>query len=95
MKRKRLYLSQQQQTTKTLTTMKKPFTFSSEKKDNCCSKCNKELNPAKTIWLELSITDDCLYYEEEFPINHDSQGCFEFGADCAKNVVTRNKTNIL
>jgi len=71
--------------------MKKPFTFKDDVENNCCSNCGKKLNPNKTIWLELSITDDCVYYPEEFPQGHDSQGCFEFGADCAKKVVTRNE----
>ncbi len=70
--------------------MKKPFTFKEDIDNNCCSKCGKKLNPEKTIWLEYSITDGCVYDPNEFPKNHDSQGCFEFGSDCAKKVVTRN-----
>jgi hypothetical protein len=77
--------------TKTNTTMKKPFTFKQDIDDNCCSNCGKKLNPKKTIWLEYSITDGCVYHSEEFPQGHDSQGCFEFGTDCAKKVVTRNE----
>ena len=78
-------------TTKTNTTMKKPFTFKQDIDENCCSNCGKKLNPKKTIWLEYSITDGCVYHSEEFPQGHDSQGCFEFGTDCAKKVVTRNE----
>ena len=71
--------------------MKKPFTFKEDIDNNCCSNCGKKLNPNKTVWLEYSITDDCVYYSNEFPQGHESQGCFEFGADCAKKVVTRNE----
>lgn len=71
--------------------MKKPFTFKQDINNNCCSKCGKKLNAEKTIWLEYSITDNCVYLPEEFPQGHDSQGWFEFGADCAKKVVTRNE----
>ena len=78
------------------TTMKKPFDFNTEETQiGHCHKCSKKLNEKKTIWLEYSITDDCMYYPKEFPHGHDSQGCFEFGPDCAKKVVTRNeKKNI-
>lgn len=71
--------------------MKKPFTFKEEVGDNCCNKCGKKLNEKKTVWLELSINDGCLYHPEEFPKDHESQGWFEFGQDCAKKVVTRNE----
>ena len=71
--------------------MKKPFTFKQDIDDNCCSNCGKKLNAEKTIWLEYSITDGCVYLPEEFPQGHDSQGWFEFGQDCAKKVVTRNE----
>ena len=75
----------------TNTTMKKPFTFKEDIDNNCCSKCGKKLNPKKTVWLEYSITDGCVYEPNEFPEGHESQGCFEFGQDCAKKVVTRNE----
>lgn len=71
--------------------MKKTFTFKKDIANNCCSKCGKELNSEKKIWLEYSITDSCVYYPEEFPEDHDSQGWFEFGPDCAKKAVTRNE----
>jgi hypothetical protein len=71
--------------------MKKPFTFKEDIDNNCCSNCGKKLNPEKTIWLEYSITDGCVYDPNEFPQDHDSQGWFEFGSDCAKKVVTRNE----
>lgn len=71
--------------------MKKEFTFKENIGDNCCNKCGKALNPKKTIWLEYSITDGCFYHSDEFPSGHESQGCFEFGTDCAKKVVTRNE----
>lgn len=67
--------------------MGKPFKFKTDLGDNCCSSCGKALNPKRTIWLELSIDDGCLYYPDQFPKNHASQGCFEFGSDCAKKVV--------
>lgn len=71
--------------------MKKQFTFKENVGDNCCNNCGKKLNPEKTIWLEYSITDGCVYHTDEFPQGHESQGCFEFGTDCAKKVVTRNE----
>ena len=71
--------------------MKKPFTFKQDIDNNCCSNCGKKLNPEKTIWLEYSITDGCVYDPNEFPEGHDSQGWFEFGSDCAKKVITRNE----
>jgi len=71
--------------------MKKQFTFKENSGDNCCSNCGKKLNPEKTVWLEYSITDGCVYHTKEFPNGHDSQGYFEFGSDCAKKVVTRNE----
>jgi len=69
--------------------MKKPFQFKEDIGDNCCSNCGKKLNPEKTIFLELSITDGCVYDPDEFPQDHESQGWFEFGKDCAKKVVSR------
>lgn len=71
--------------------MKKPFTFKEDIDNNCCSNCGRKLNPEKTIWLEYSITDGCVYDPNEFPEGHDSQGCFEFGSDCAEKVITRNE----
>tara|TARA_B110000908_G_C10268383_1_gene467242 strand:+ start:6803 stop:7015 length:213 start_codon:yes stop_codon:yes gene_type:complete len=68
--------------------MRKPFTFKEDIDYNCCNKCGKKLNTEKTIWLEYSITDDCVYYPNEFPEGHESQGMFEFGAACAKKVVS-------
>jgi hypothetical protein len=56
--------------------MKKEFTFKQDIENNCCSNCGKKLNPEKTIWLEYSITDGCVYDPNEFPQDHDSQGCF-------------------
>lgn len=71
--------------------MKKEFTFKEDIENNCCSNCGKKLNPEKTIWLEYSITDGCVYNLNEFPEGHISQGWFAFGSDCAKKVVTRNE----
>jgi len=71
--------------------MKKPITFKQDIDNDCCSKCGKKLNAEKKVWLELSIDDGCVYYPDEFPQDHESQGWFEFGTDCAKKVVTRNE----
>lgn len=71
--------------------MKKEFTFKEDIDNNCCSNCGRKLNPEKTTWLEYSITDGCVYDPDEFPEGHDSQGCFEFGSDCAEKVITRNE----
>jgi len=58
-----------------------------------CGRCNEKLNPAKAVWLELSITDGNYYPEGQFPISHESQGGFSFGKDCARTVLTRDSKN--
>jgi len=40
----------------------------------------------KAVWLELSIDSAKYYAEGRLPAGHQSQGCFPFGAACAKRV---------
>ena len=61
--------------------------------DIYCERCNEKLNPAKAVWLELSISDGNYYPEGQFPISHESQGGFSFGKDCARTVLTRDSKN--
>ena len=58
-----------------------------------CEKCGSYLNEDKAVWLELSCKTGrynklggegyCALPPEE------SQGCFPFGPDCAKKVLSR------
>lgn len=54
-----------------------------------CSNCKRPLDPTCIVYLELDASRDIWvdplqeYIEEE-----DSQGCFPFGADCAKTIVS-------
>ena len=68
--------------------MKQTITFIN-KGNNTCSNCGKKLKSNQTIWLELSTTDGLVYDPEQFPQDHQSQGLFEFGSDCATQVVSR------
>jgi len=68
--------------------MTTPITFIN-KGNNTCSNCGKKLKSNQTIWLELSTTDGLVYDPSEFPKDHQSQGMFEFGSDCATQVVSR------
>jgi hypothetical protein len=58
-----------------------------------CERCNEVLNPAKAVWLELSITDAKYYPPTCFPKTHESQGGFSFGKDCARTVLTKDPEN--
>jgi hypothetical protein len=52
-----------------------------------CERCDRELDPDKTVWLELRW-DTGLYYAPGTEIPEDkSQGGFPFGAACAKRVL--------
>ena len=50
-----------------------------------CEHCERKLNPKKIVWLELNATTGT-YHAEEVP-EEDSQGCFPFGAGCAKTIL--------
>ena len=56
-----------------------------------CERCGKELNPNKIVWLELSVVDGCYYNPDEFPENHETQGLFKFGYDCAEKELKSTK----
>lgn len=47
-----------------------------------CERCQRRLNPAKAVWLELSNTNG--QYYEDIPKGHVSQGAFPFGLACAE-----------
>lgn len=48
-----------------------------------CERCGEELTEDRTIWLDLDFVTG-LYSEERA---QNSQGCFPFGATCAKRVL--------
>jgi hypothetical protein len=58
-----------------------------------CEKCGKPLDPETLVWLELN----CLTLEYAEPgaaswsETPQSQGCFPFGADCAKRLLKRGR----
>ena len=53
--------------------------------DDTCIRCGKRLDHAKSVLLELNMRTG-LYCTGGVPPD-DSQGCFEFGADCAKAIL--------
>jgi hypothetical protein len=50
--------------------------------DGHCILCGQPVDPAKTVWLELSIQSGLYYVPGQLPAGHDSQGCFPFGSAC-------------
>lgn len=48
-----------------------------------CELCNEPLKAENIVWMELSNTDG-LYYRDEIPKGHKSQGSFAFGSSCWK-----------
>ena len=50
--------------------------------ENKCEKCGKPILAGREVVLELSATDGRYY--AELPANHQSQGGFVFGKDCAE-----------
>lgn len=52
---------------------------------NTCGRCGKKLDHSKSEWLELSNATG-LYCTGGLP-DDESQGCFEFGADCAAAIL--------
>lgn len=54
--------------------------------DDTCIRCGKRLDHSKSVWLELNCATS-LYCEAGKVPADDSQGGFEFGADCARAVL--------
>lgn len=52
--------------------------------DDTCIRCGKRLDHDKSVWLELSFRTGL--YAESVPVE-ESQGGFEFGADCARAIL--------
>lgn len=52
-----------------------------------CERCGERLNPETMVWLELSNTTGRYHAEGAFPAEEVSQGCFTFGAACARTVL--------
>ena len=52
-----------------------------------CERCGEPLKADRIVWLELSITDGRYY--RKLPANHESQGGFPFGQDCARSESTQ------
>jgi hypothetical protein len=51
-----------------------------------CECCERKLNPAKIVWLELDQRDDTYHNFADVPEDR-SQGWFPFGPDCAKKKI--------
>jgi len=56
-----------------------------------CENCGRELDPRKSVWLELSWKTG-KYTDGELP-EEESQGFFCFGSACAKTVLRNNGYN--
>lgn len=54
--------------------------------DDTCGRCGKKLDHAKSAWLELN-SHTGLYCVAGTVPEVESQGCFEFGADCARAIL--------
>jgi hypothetical protein len=56
------------------------------REDDACIRCGKRIDHNKSAWLELSCATG-LYCEPGSVPEDDSQGGFEFGADCARAIL--------
>jgi hypothetical protein len=54
--------------------------------DDCCLRCGRRLDHSKSVWLELN-SHTGLYCEAGTVAENESQGGFEFGADCAAAIL--------
>ena len=52
-----------------------------------CERCGEKLNPARMVWLELNTLDGTYNANVGEVPEGESQGCFTFGAACARAVV--------
>lgn len=56
--------------------------------DQPCSECGKSLNMERAVWLELDQRTDRFVDPNVVTVPPDkSQGCFAFGAACARKVL--------
>jgi hypothetical protein len=55
-----------------------------------CILCGKQLEPNRTVWLEMRW-DDATWHEVETVPQEFSQGCFEFGTACAKKALKASR----
>lgn len=55
-----------------------------------CECCGRELDAAKTVWLELSFRTNRWYPAHECPPD-ESQGHFPFGSACAAKTLRRQR----
>ena len=56
-----------------------------------CNRCDKPLEPKAAVWLELNTYTGIYHSTGQFPEDGLSQGCFEFGATCAKKIANRER----
>jgi len=57
-----------------------------------CHCCQKKLNPKTMVWLELNCTNNLWSDPDVSRLPESkSQGCFEFGATCAKNTLQNQR----
>lgn len=52
-----------------------------------CERCDAELIAAEAVWLELNCHKGTWHTAEDEVPENESQGCFPFGADCAKHML--------
>lgn len=57
-----------------------------------CAVCDKTVDLAKGVQLELSATSGHYFKPEEFPKDEESQGIFWLGSDCAKKELRQTKS---
>lgn len=50
-----------------------------------CNECGQPIDPDRAVWLEMD-RDRARYYKIGTVPDNRSQGCFEFGPDCARKV---------
>lgn len=49
-----------------------------------CTRCGRDVHPARTTWLELNALTLKYYAEPGNVPQNESQGWFPFGPDCAQ-----------
>ena len=54
---------------------------------NYCERCGVEIKPGREVWLELNSVTGTWHTPEDAQVPPEqSQGCFPFGADCARAI---------
>ena len=59
-----------------------------------CNRCDRELDEAKAVWLELDMLTGLYHAEGNFPEDGESQGHFEFGAACARKELAETRAEL-